>query len=396
MRVLQLCLKPPLPARDGGCIAMHTITRGLLEAGHEVKLLTIVTEKHPFEPEKFPEGYAEQTGIEAVFVDTKINPVDAFSALVTSDSYNISRFFSTDFDMLLARYLRRNKVDVIHVESLFMTPYIATCRRHSKAPVVLRSHNLEYMIWERVAKGTRNVAKRSYLKYLSSKLKHYEMGIMSSVDGIVAISEDDGKRYQDIGFKGPLSWIPFGIDLERYPVAAKTPQPSVFHLGSMDWLPNIKGIHWFMLEVWERVLAQMPTAQLFLAGRKMPSDLPGVDLPGVHVIGEVEDAQAFMNEHKVMVVPVHSAGGIRIKIIEGMALQKSIVSTRVGAEGIQYTDGHNIHIADTPAAFAEAIVQELRTANNQVGENARNLIAEVYDNAGITKRLVDFYNTLGT
>ncbi|MGC6532549.1 MAG: glycosyltransferase family 4 protein [Flavobacteriales bacterium] len=373
---------------------MNTITRGLMEAGHEVKILTIVTEKHPFEPEKFPEGYAEKTGIEGVFVDTKVNAVDAFAALITSDSYNISRFFSPDFDMLLARYLRRNKVDVIHMESLFMTPYIKTCRRHSKAPVVLRSHNLEFMIWERVAKGTRNVAKRSYMKYLSSKLKAYEMATLPRLDGIVAISPEDRDRYSQIGYSGSLNWIPFGVDLERYPPQATPASPTVFHLGSMDWLPNIEGMHWFLLEVWPLVIARKPDAQLYLAGRAMPEELPNADLPGVHVLGEVESAIDFMHEHKVMVVPVHSAGGIRIKIIEGMALEKAIVSTEVGAEGIEYADGHNIRIANDPQAFATAIVEELEKEDNPVGRHARTLIEEVYDNRGITQRLVHFYQSL--
>lgn len=373
---------------------MNTITHGLMEAGHEVKILTIVTEKHPFEPEKFPQGYAEKTGIEGVFVDTKVNAVDAFSALVTSDSYNISRFFSPDFDMLLARYLRHNKVDVIHMESLFMTPYIKTCRRHSKAPVVLRSHNLEFMIWERVAKGTRNVAKRSYMKYLSSKLKAYEMATLPRLDGIVAISPEDRDRYVQVGYSGSLSWVPFGVDLERYPTRATPSSPTVFHLGSMDWLPNIEGMHWFLLEVWPLVIAGKSDAQLYLAGRAMPEELPNAHLPGVHVLGEVESAIDFMHEHKVMVVPVHSAGGIRIKIIEGMALEKAIVSTKVGAEGIEYADGHNIRIADAPQAFANAIVEELEKEDNPVGRHARTLIEEVYDNRGITQRLVHFYQSL--
>ena len=373
---------------------MNTITRGLMEAGHEVKILTIVTEKHPFEPEKFPQGYAEKTGIEGVFVDTKVNAVDAFSALVTSDSYNISRFFSPDFDMLLARYLRNNKVDVIHLESLFMTPYIQTCRRHSKAPVVLRSHNLEFMIWERVAKGTRNVAKRSYMKYLSSKLKAYEMATLPRLDGIVAISPEDRDRYAQVGYSGPLSWIPFGAALEHYPTQETPASPTVFHLGSMDWLPNIEGMHWFLLEVWPLVIAGKSDAQLYLAGRAMPEELPITHLPGVHVLGEVESAIDFMHEHKVMVVPVHSAGGIRIKIIEGMALEKAIVSTKVGAEGIEYADGHNIRIADDPQAFANAILEELEKEDNPVGRHARTLIEEVYDNRGITQRLVHFYQSL--
>lgn len=375
---------------------MNTITRGLMDAGHEVKLLTLVTDKHPFEIDELPKEYVKKTGIQGVYVDTKINFVDAFSALVTNDSYNISRFFSPDFDMLLTRLLEKHDFDIIHMESLFMTPYIHTCRRHSKAPILLRSHNLEYMIWERVAVGTKNRAKRSYLKYLSNKLKEYEFAVLPRLDAIVAISGDDMQHYVDIGYKGKLDWIPFGVDIARYPLSEKKPRPTVFHLGSMDWLPNMEGMSWFLLEVWPLVLQMKPDAEIFLAGRKMPEFIPGSEAKGVHVIGEVEDAQEFMNKHKVMVVPIHSAGGIRIKIIEGMALGKTIVSTRMGAEGIGYTDKQDIRVADVPQDFAHAIVEELEREDNAIGANARRLIEEIYDNQSITGKLVDFYQSLIT
>ena len=106
MKILQLCLKPPLPSKDGGCIAMHNITQGLLEAGHKVKILTIFTFKHDLDVDAMPTDYIDQTGIEGVFIDTRLNVVDAFSSILTSDSYNISRFFSTDFDIRLAKLLR--------------------------------------------------------------------------------------------------------------------------------------------------------------------------------------------------------------------------------------------------------------------------------------------------
>jgi hypothetical protein len=163
MKILQLCLKPPLPARDGGCIAMNNVTQGLLQAGHKVKVLTIFTYKHDLNPELMPEEYVDQTGIEGVFIDTRVNAVDAFASFVTSDSYNISRFFSTDFDIRLAKLLRNEDFDVIHLESLFMTPYVGTIRRLSMAPIVLRSHNLEFVIWEKIAAGTTNVIKRMYM-----------------------------------------------------------------------------------------------------------------------------------------------------------------------------------------------------------------------------------------
>ena len=166
---------------------MHTITEGLIKAGQDVTLLTIYTHKHDLELEKLSQEYIEQTKIKGVFVDARVNLVDAFSALITADSYNVSRFFSADFDIILSKLLREQQFDIIHLESLFTTPYIGTIRRFSNAKVVLRSHNLEYIVWERVASGTRNFAKKAYLKHLSRKLKTYELDVITQIDGIVSI-----------------------------------------------------------------------------------------------------------------------------------------------------------------------------------------------------------------
>jgi hypothetical protein len=188
MRILQLCNKPPFPPKDGGGIAMNNITRGLLDAGHEVKLLTVYTNKHDLDLSELSKEYIDATDVEGVFIDTQINLVDAFSSLITQDSYNVSRFFSPDLDIRLTDILKRSDFDVVHLESLFMTPYIGTIRRFSKAKIVLRSHNLEYIIWERIAAGTKNRAKKAYLKYLSKKLKNYELSVINQVDGIASIS----------------------------------------------------------------------------------------------------------------------------------------------------------------------------------------------------------------
>ncbi|HYG51807.1 MAG TPA: hypothetical protein VD905_12935, partial [Flavobacteriales bacterium] len=191
LSILQICNKPPYPPVDGGCIAMNTVTNGLLEAGCHIKVLTIETSKHALRYDALPKDYIEKTQIESVFVDTSINMVDAFSALITSDSYNISRFFSPDFDRKLIEVLRKHKFDVVQVESLFMTPYIGTIRRTSKAKIILRSHNLEYIIWENLAKGTKNIPKKTYLKILASQLKKYELNVIKDVDGIATISSED-------------------------------------------------------------------------------------------------------------------------------------------------------------------------------------------------------------
>jgi polysaccharide biosynthesis protein PslH len=253
MKIFQLCLKPPLPAKDGGCIAMNNITQGLLEAGHQVKVLTIFTHKHDFEPDSMPAEYVRSTGIEGVYVDTRLNVMDAFANVMTSDSYNITRFFSPDMDRKIASLLKREKFDIIHLESLFMTPYLPTLKRHSKAPVVLRSHNLEFVIWEKIAFGTRNIAKRAYLKYLSNRLKEYELKALDSVAGIAAISEDDLRRFKKLGVKKPIRTIPFGIRMEDYTPAESKPELALFHLGAMDWSPNLEGIIWFLEAVWPNI-----------------------------------------------------------------------------------------------------------------------------------------------
>jgi glycosyltransferase involved in cell wall biosynthesis len=397
MKILQLCLKPPLPAKDGGCIAMNNITQGLLSAGHSVKILTIFTQKHDFDPDSLPKEYLDNTGIEGVYIDTTLNAVDAFANLMTADSYNISRFFSTDYDIKLANLLRKEKFDIIHLESLFMTPYIGTIHRYGKrTPVVLRSHNLEYVIWEKIAQGTKSIIKRTYLNYLAKKLREYELRLLNEVSGIAAISEEDRKRFISLGVKKKNVTIPFGIDLAQYTVPAdQEPELALFHLGAMDWGPNLEGIQWFLSNIWPRLNERFPQLKLYLAGRNMDKQAFEGHHKNVEFIGEVENAIDFMNSKAIMVVPLLSAGGIRVKIIEGLALGKAIVSTTLGAEGINCTDGKNILLADTTEQWIESIEKLMDDHyRNQVCESGRKHAEEHFDNKVITQNLISFYNEL--
>ncbi len=399
MKVLQLCPKPSQPAIDGGCIAINNITSGFISKGIEVQVLTISTQKHPFKKESFSEEFLEKTKIKGIFVDTKLNVVDAFSNLVTSDSYNISRFFSSDFDLEIRRILENNKFDVIHLESLFMTPYVHTIRRFTDAKIILRSHNLEYMIWERLANAASNPAKKVYLKILAKQLKKYETNVFSSLDGIAAISIEDQKKYENLGCKKPIVTIPFGIDVNNYQPAQTRPYSAplqLFHIGAMDWKPNIEGMSWFLDAIWPALADSDVKPELHLAGRKMPDWLINHDIKNMINHNEVDCAQEFMRAYDVMVVPLLSAGGMRVKIIEGMALGKVVISTKVGAEGIDYTDGENILIADTQEEYLEKITWLHQNSDKilEIGENAKKLVNDYYNNDLITDRLLNFYKTV--
>lgn len=395
MKILQLCNKPPLPAIDGGCIAMNNITQGLLSDGHKVKILTIFTPKHDFNPHLYSQQYLDQTQIEGVFVDTNVNVVDAFASFMTSDSYNITRFFSPDFDIKLTRLLKAEKYDVVHLESLFMTPYLHTIRRFSNAPVVLRAHNVEYVIWEKLAAGNFNFAKKTYLKYLSAKLKRYEISMLSAVNGIASISDEDLTRIQDLGIKKPITTIPFGIDLDKYEAATKDPEMALFHIGSMEWSPNVEGIHWFLENVWSLVNERYPTLKLYLAGKGL-TDHPLYHKHNVVCVGEVDNAIEFMNSKSIMIVPLLSAGGIRVKIIEGLALQKAIISTPIGADGIHATNGQQLILAQSPNEWIEAIDKLVSNPDiiKLLGKNGRAHVEQTFDNKSITQNLVQFYKEL--
>lgn len=401
MKILQLCLKPPQPAKDGGCIAINNISRGLLNLGAELKILTLSTHKHPFQIEAFDEEFIQQSKIEGVYIDTKVNIVDAFSNLVTSDSYNVSRFFSTDFDILLRKTLEDGEYDIVHLESLFMTTYVHTIRRFSKAKIVLRSHNLEYMIWERLARQSSNPAKKIYLTHLAKQLKNYEVNVLSGIDGIAAITDEDQQKYQNLGCKKPMITIPFGINLSDYHLSEDQFSPNqnelkLFHLGAMDWKPNLEGIAWFLDEIWSVAQPKFPGISLHLAGRNMPDWLLENEFKNVTNHGEVKSANQFILENDIMVVPLLSAGGMRVKIIEGMALGKVVISTSIGAEGINCKDRENILIANNLDEFENQLIwiQESPERLKEIGENARRLVEGYYDNESIMRDLYGFYVNL--
>jgi len=398
MRILQLCNKPPYPPIDGGSKAMHNLTRGLLAAGHQVKVLCISTPKNALDMSEVPQDYLERTRIESVYVDTSVNLVDAFTDLVTADNYNISRFFSPDMDIHLIRLLSGEKFDVVQLESLFMTPYIPTIRRYSKARIILRSHNLEHVIQERIALGERNFLKRPYRKFLAKQLHDYEMSVLDRVDGVAAISPTDAQHFAEHGSSTPIATIPFGVEPSEYAPSDRSEQgaPIFFHLGSMDWLPNEEGIRWLLDEVWPKVLEERPDARLQLAGNKMPQDLLDRVQQGVTVKGRVKNALSYMRSRQVMVVPLFSAGGMRVKIIEGMALGKAVISTPVGAEGIDHTEGLNILIARSAAEFAAHIIalDERPDYMHMLGIEARKLVETSYSDARIVQDLVAFYTRI--
>ena len=396
MKILRLCNKPPYPASEGGPMAMNSIITGLLEAGHQVKILAVNSEKFNIKESDIPDEYRKKTGIELIDVDLSIRPLKAFTNLFTRKSYHVERFISKEFRERLIKVLEKEQFDVVQLEMLYMAPYVDDIRAHSKAMIVLRAHNVEHKIWERIAKETKFFIKRWYINHLAKTLKEYELNALETVDGIAAITRKDAAFFRKYCSK-PIIDIPFGVYPEEFtPKYEIEGKPKFYHIGSMNWMPNEEGIHWFIDEVLPKTVEKVPNFVYHLAGRNMPEWLTTMKDPHINVIGEVPDAKEFVTHHDVAIVPLLSGSGIRIKIIESMALGKTVITTRVGAEGILYDEEVNIIIAENKAKMVEAIrsLNENPEVAVRIGQAARKLVEETYDNRKIIARLLMFYEQI--
>lgn len=396
MKILLLCNKSPYPASEGGPMAMNSIIQGLIDAGHQVKVMAVNSKKYEVTDKDIPDDYRKKTGIELIDVDLRVRPWKAFQNLFTDKSYHVERFISKHFSDRLIEVLQEDSYDIVQLEMLYMTPYIDIIRKYSNALVILRAHNVEHLIWERIAKKTSFFLKRWYLEHLAKTLRNYELNVLDKVDGIAAITRKDASFFKKY-CATPTVDIPYGVYPEKFePVTMVTAPPRFYHIGSMNWMPNNEGIKWFIDNILDPVVERIPDFKFYLAGRNMPEWLLNMNHPNIVVVGEVPDAKAFVSEHDIAIVPLLSGSGLRIKIIESMALGKTVITTLVGAEGISYTEDENIIIAETKAKMVEAICKTYHNPMRaeEIGTKARKLVETTYDNKKIIERLMIFYEQL--
>lgn len=384
----------PYPPHDGGAIAMYDVLNGLTKAGHEVTLFVLNTKKH-HQPSSVLQGTAKK--IVAVDINTKINVFTAFFNLFKKVPYNFERFIKKEVSVKLTDLLNKESFDIIQVEGAQVAYYVEVIKKITKTPVVMRSHNVESLIWLRLAKSECNPIKKWYLNYLSKGIAWYEKKYINKFDKVIAITEKDGHILKGNGITCPISVVPAGVDFERIDVSqSNSSKRTLFVLGDLNWKPNEEGIKWFLNNVWDDVLKFCPETQLHIAGKNTPKWLEKKNYKNVKLHGYVESAQNFIKSYDVMLVPLLSGSGMRLKIIEGMALKKAVLTTSIGAEGIECADNKNIFIRDKKEDWLKFISAYYNGKINiqEVGENAFNFANEIHNNKKIINRFIEEYKTL--
>jgi glycosyltransferase involved in cell wall biosynthesis len=395
-KVLLLTKKFPYPAKDGETIAIMQIIKGLAAKGIEVTALCMNTRKHFSDISQMPSGIRQLADFHAVDVNTDPTPFGVFCNLFSSASYHYARFYSKKFEQHLVALLHQKTFNIVQAEGLYLLLYLNIIRKYSTSAVILRAHNIEHEIWERTIAQMPPGIKRAYLQLQTKRLKQFEKSVITQADAIVAISESDKNKLDLIAPSIPKMALPVGMDITGQ-MPKVCPEPlSVVHLGGMDWLPNQQGVQWFLDHCWGNILQHFPKATFYLAGRNIPDRFRRMHIPNFVVDGEVEDARQYLLSKSVVIVPLLSGSGIRVKIIENMALGKCIVSTSTGAEGIGAEHGRHILIADSPADFTRAVCELLRNESlrQQIGENAFNFARQRFDNTVLTQKLISFYQNI--
>lgn len=397
MNLLQLTHKMPFPISDGGAFSIYYSALGLLSQHANIRVLAINTNRKPQTPDKTFSDFISRTRFESITVDTRIKPWRAFRNLFTGQSYFVERFFSGKYQTALISKLNNEAFDIVQLEHSYMCLYIDTIRKYSKAKIILRPQNFESQVWRRILKGKMNPFKKWFIWVATRRLERFETEIVSKVDGIISISAYDEKSFRTCMPLIPVISVPIGLDFSQFRLSAfQRPQAgkhSFYHLGSMDWAPNIEGIKWFLDEVVPFIIKDYPGFRFYISGKNMPSWLCKLRNSNLIIEGEVDDPIAHHLNHSVMIVPLLSGGGIRVKIIEGMALGKTIISTTIGAEGIPYTHLKNILIADTKEDFAEQIKRCTDSPDfcHYLGAQARKLAENHFDYTKNAEKMIHFY-----
>ncbi len=395
MKILQLCKKFPYPLNDGESVAVNSLSNPFQQLGCEVTLLAMNTSKHFVKIEELPESFNHYKAIHTVEVDNRVKPLDALIALITGRNYFLTRFESSEYELKLKSLLENEDFDIIQFETLqtliFLKPEIF---KNCKAKIVLRSQNVEHEIWERVVSNTKFGFKKWYLNHLTKQLKSFEIEQFENVDALIAITERDLNLFKKLGFKGNGQVTPIGLNAAKYlpNFQSYEDNPNLSFIGTLDWFPNIEGVNWFL----KSVMPKINDIKLHIAGRNAPESLLNLDMNNVIVHGEVESSADFINKHSVMIVPLFSGSGMRVKILEGMALGRVILTTSLGVEGIAAEDGKHIFIANTEEEFIEKIdyIKTHKDSLKVIGENAQAFIESEFDNLAIAKKLINYYEEL--
>lgn len=388
MKILWVKAGKLLPVDTGGKIRSYNILRRLREQ-HDVTLLSYYGGAEDT-------AYAIEIGEHlagAVTVHTGTSGsngvtkgLDYLRRLPEPAPYAVTKFTSFRVQRKIRTLLAERRFDVAVCDFLSAS---LNFPRVMNTPAVLFQHNVESALWDRQKEHEPNPVKRLAYRFEAAKMGRYERAAVRRFDHVIAVSDGDREIMKTMTDSTCISVVPTGVDLEQFQAAAGqgATNPLVVFLGSMDWEPNIDAVEYFCRESWPRIRASVPGAKFRIVGRNPHPRVKRLASECIEVTGTVPSVIEHLREAAVVVVPLRVGGGTRLKIFEAMAMGKAVVSTSIGAEGLDVHDDRDILIADTAESFAASTVALLndRVLRQRI-ELAASELAAQYDWSVIARR----------
>lgn len=387
MKALYLTLKPIHPTVDGGCVAMASFLNHLLKIYSRVDNLTIETYKHPFNRNHYPQIENEKFSVNSIYVNTKIAAFDAFINLFSNLSYNVNRFYNQEFESKLIEYLNSD-YQVIFIESIFLSPYIRTIKKYSKAKLILRAPNIEFKIWENHSQNTKNPIKKWYLHSLTEKLKKTELKCFNQVDGILTISNHDCSIIETFTPKTPKLNLPFSIESENITPINKN---HFFFIGAYNWQPNLDAVLHIINSLFPLILKKFPDSILHIAGSYTPKELYQYESQSIKIHGKVSSVKEFMKQSGILLAPIFSGSGVRIKILEALSFGIPVIGSSIAVQGI---NSKACFIANKDNDYIDIIQSFNSDLINEIQKDAIDYINKNYHPTQIEKLLDEFVQNI--
>jgi polysaccharide biosynthesis protein PslH len=394
LRILFVTEFLPWPTNTGGRIRTFHL---LQQAAHRHEVI-LVTQASP--DDKAGYEVIRKIAARLYIIPLKRRPhtmqaLDAALSLTSSLPYvTVYSHYSRKLSLLIKELTSYEHFDVLHLDHLDSALYV----NDTSSPIVrfLDEHNHESSLLQSVCDSTTKPLLYLYLKSQLKKLERFERQALRSVDAVSVVSMHDAKKVRAAAPEITCKIIPNGVDLSFFDIP-RHPRPyRVVAVGSLDWLPNVEGLLWFLEEVWPSVIAARPVATLHIVGRNPQRALLKRASDQITVAGSVEDVRDHVQDASAFVVPLLAGGGTRLRVLEAMAMRIPIVSTRMGVEGIQCTPGQHVLVTDTPENFARQLIALLDDKGTAecLARAGRQLVEQQYSWQTIGDKLDTFYKQM--
>jgi len=393
MNILDITPLMPYPPEFGGARGVLGQITSLRARGHHIHLFCLTEDKNPLALNELRRTCA----VDVVRFRRRPGLGSALASLRQQAPYQLSRFHLPALLDRMREVMRRTAFDIIQAEGIHTAFYALAVASEFSIPTVMRVHNLQYLQMSRLAELDGNPARRLWLAYETPKVRTYERDAYAKFTVNLAISGVEREHLRDLSPDAPCEVIPAGIDPDEFRPRGDVEAPgSVLWTGSFGHAPNVDSCRWFCREIVPRIVRGNATVRVRIVGSGTPTDAPGHRDPAVQVIGRVPDIREELARAQVCVVPLRAGSGVRVKLLEMLAMGKAIVSTRMGAEGLDVRDGEHLLIANTPEDFADAVARLLREhrLRAHLGGAAREYVGKNHSWEIVAPRFESLYRSV--